>query len=113
MNGCPKLSPACISQPSSGRCSTGLPLSSRKVHNSHYGKREEGTMTKHVLFIQGAGLGAYDEDQQLAESLRRALGPRFEIRYPSMPNEDDAPYEQWRQQIEQELAAVPGPVVIV
>jgi len=70
-------------------------------------------MTEHVLFIQGAGRGAYDEDKRLAESLRRTLGPRFEVRYPAMPNEDDAPYEQWRQQIEQELADVPGPVVLV
>jgi predicted alpha/beta hydrolase family esterase len=30
-----------------------------------------------------------------------------------MPNEDDARYDQWRQRIEQELADVPGPVVLV
>ena len=70
-------------------------------------------MTQHVLFIQGAGSGAYDEDQRLAESLRLALGPRFEVRYPAMPNEDEAPYEQWRQQFEQELAGAPGPVIVV
>ena len=70
-------------------------------------------MTEHVVFIQGAGNGAYDEDKRLAESLRRTLGARFEVRYPAMPNEDDAPYEQWRQQIEHELAGVPGPAVVV
>lgn len=70
-------------------------------------------MTQHVLFIQGAGHGAYDADQRLAESLGRALGPSFEVRYPAMPNEDDASYEQWRQQIEQEVADVPGPLVLV
>ncbi len=70
-------------------------------------------MTENILFIQGAGRGAYDEDKRLADSLRRALGPRFEVRYPAMPNEDDAPYDQWRQQIEQELAELPGPVVLV
>ena len=69
-------------------------------------------MTEHVVFIQGAGRGAYDEDKRLAESLRRTLGKRFEVRYPAMPNEDDAPYEQWRQQIEHELADVPGSVVV-
>lgn len=63
--------------------------------------------------MQGAGRGAYDADKPLAESLRRTLGPCFAVRYPAMPNEDDAPYEQWRQQIEQELADVPGPVVLV
>lgn len=70
-------------------------------------------MKQHVLFIQGAGQGAYDEDKQLAESLRRTLGPRFEVRYPAMPDEGEAPYESWRQLIEQELAEVPEPVMIV
>jgi predicted alpha/beta hydrolase family esterase len=70
-------------------------------------------MTKHVIFIQGAGRGAYDEDERLADSLRRALGRGYQVRYPAMPNEADARYEQWRQQLEQELAAGPGPVVLV
>lgn len=70
-------------------------------------------MRGQILFIQGAGRGAYEEDERLAASLRHALGPRFEVRYPAMPNEDDAPYEQWRQRIEQELADMPGPVVLV
>ena len=70
-------------------------------------------MTQHVLFIQGAGEGAYNEDKRLAESLRRTLGPGFEVRYPAMPNEGDAPYAQWRQQIERELADAPGPAVVV
>jgi predicted alpha/beta hydrolase family esterase len=68
---------------------------------------------KHLLFIQGAGSGAYDADQPLADSLRRALGPRYDVRYPAMPNEDDAPYEQWSRQIEAELAAMPGSAVLV
>jgi predicted alpha/beta hydrolase family esterase len=70
-------------------------------------------MTEHVLFLQGAGSGAYDEDKRLVDSLQRALGPRFEVRYPAIPDDGDAPYEQWRQQIERELASVPGPVVVV
>src|SRR5690349_19699293 len=70
-------------------------------------------MTEHVLFIQGAGSGAYDEDRRLADSLQRVLGPHYDVRYPAMPNEDDAPYEQWRQQIEQALADVPGPAIFV
>lgn len=76
-------------------------------------KQKEGSITMRVVFIQGAGRGAYDEDLRLADSLRRSLGPRVEVRYPAMPNEDDAPYAQWRQRIEQELAELPGPVVIV
>ena len=85
------------------------------VAQGHYlfEKRKEGTMPGLVLFIQGAGRGAYDEDKLLAESLQHGLGPRFEVRYPVMPNEDDAPYEQWRQRIERELTNAPGPAVVV
>jgi predicted alpha/beta hydrolase family esterase len=70
-------------------------------------------MTEHILFIQGAGSGAYDADKRLAESLQRTLGTRFEVRYPAIPDDGDIPYGQWRQQIEQELASVPGPVILV
>ena len=43
-------------------------------------------MARKVLFIQGAGSGAYDEDNHLAENLRASLGQRFEVRYPRMPS---------------------------
>lgn len=70
-------------------------------------------MTKHVLFIQGAGQGAYQEDQELVASLRQALDPEYEVHYPAMPDEDNAPYEQWKQQIEKELVAMQGPIILV
>ncbi len=70
-------------------------------------------MRAQVLFIQGAGRGAYEEDERLAASLRRSLGLRFEVRYPAMPNEDDPHFERWRQRIDQELADMPKPVVLV
>src|SRR5215813_2297937 len=70
-------------------------------------------MAKEVLFIQGAGAGAYQEDMKLADSLRQALGSDYDVRYPLMPAEDNAPYELWKQQVERELAAMSGPVVLV
>ena len=70
-------------------------------------------MTKHVLFIQGAGEGAYEEDKALAASLRQSLGPAYEVHYPAMPDEDNAPYDQWTRVIEQELASLPSPVILV
>ena len=70
-------------------------------------------MTKHVLFIQGAGEGAYDEDKELASSLRKALGADYEVHYPAMPDEDNAPYEQWTEHIEKELAAMQGRIILV
>jgi uncharacterized protein len=68
---------------------------------------------KHVLLIQGAGAGAYEEDKILADSLRRALGPSYEVHYPAMPNEDDAPYDEWAQQIERKIAELQEPIMLV
>ena len=70
-------------------------------------------MTNHALFIQGAGKGAYEEDKKLAASLREALGADYEVHYPAMVDEDSASYEQWKQQIENELTAMQGPIILV
>lgn len=70
-------------------------------------------MTKYILFIQGAGQGAYEEDKRLATSLRQALGPEYIVKYPALPDEDNASYEGWKQQIEKELAALPGAIVLI
>ena len=77
------------------------------------GPSTDGATNGYVLFIQGGGDGAYDEDARLADSLRHSLGPRVAVRYPAMPNEGDPSYGRWRQQIEQDLADQPGPVAIV
>jgi predicted alpha/beta hydrolase family esterase len=69
-------------------------------------------MTEHVLFLQGAGTGAYDEDKALADSLQTCLGQHYEVHYPRMPNEEDAPYEQWRQFVEDQITRLPGRLVV-
>jgi uncharacterized protein len=70
-------------------------------------------MTTYILFIQGAGEGAYEEDKKLADSLRQALGPEYEVQYPALPDEDNAPYELWKQQIEKELVAMQGAIILI
>jgi predicted alpha/beta hydrolase family esterase len=70
-------------------------------------------MAKHVLFIQGAGEGAYQEDKILADNLRQALGSDYDVRYPAMPDEDNAPYDQWKQRVETALAGMSGPVLLL
>lgn len=70
-------------------------------------------MTQHVLFIHGAGEGAYATDKKLADSLSQALGTDYEVHYPAMVDEDNAPYDQWKQQIEKELATMPGSILLV
>jgi len=67
-----------------------------------------------VLFVQGAGEAVHDEwDNKLVESLRRELGPDYEVRYPLMPNEADPQFAAWRVALEREMAALPAGAIIV
>jgi predicted alpha/beta hydrolase family esterase len=59
---------------------------------------------RQILFIQGGGAGAHEEDHTLVDSLRRALPCDYEIRYPQMPGEEDPDYELWKRRLGQELA---------
>jgi uncharacterized protein len=70
-------------------------------------------MKKQVLFVQGGGEGAYQEDKILAENLRDVLGAAFDVRYPKMPDEASPDSEAWKVTIARELAALDGEVVLV
>jgi len=70
-------------------------------------------MTKQVLFIHGAGEGAYEADKKLAASLQQSLGPEYQVHYPAMPDEENAPYEQWKHQIDKELATMQEPIFLI
>ncbi|MCB8944000.1 MAG: alpha/beta fold hydrolase [Ardenticatenaceae bacterium] len=70
-------------------------------------------MKKQVLFIQGAGEGAYVEDEELAATLQAALGAEYQVLYPQMPNEGDPDYELWKGQIKKELAALDDKAMII
>jgi predicted alpha/beta hydrolase family esterase len=67
-----------------------------------------------VLFVQGAGDGVHDDwDRKLVDSLRRELGPGYDVRYPRMPDEADPQLETWRPVLERELAALGAGGVVV
>jgi predicted alpha/beta hydrolase family esterase len=66
-----------------------------------------------VLFIHGAGAGAYAADRRLADSLQRALGADSEVLCPQMPDEDNAAYPAWKAEIEARLATMQAPVALV
>ncbi len=70
---------------------------------------------RQILFIQGGGGQAvHDEwDDKLVESLRRALGDRYEVRYPRMSDEDDPSYAKWAPAIRRELGGLADGGVIV
>lgn len=69
-------------------------------------------MKRHVLFIHGAGEGAYEEDARMVVSLRSELAADYEVRYPKMPEADGPEYGTWRELISRELAALDGEVVL-
>jgi len=70
-------------------------------------------MKRQVLFIHGGGPGAYEADKKLAANLRDELGPAYHVRCPVMPDEESPEYEAWKAEIEQELAALDGEVILV
>ncbi len=70
-------------------------------------------MKKQLLFIQGAGEGAYEEDEKLVANLREKLGKQYEVWYPKMPDDDNAGYEAWKEQIAKNLLDIEGEVILV
>ena len=69
---------------------------------------------RQFLFIQGGGSGAHDEwDDKLVASLRRELGPSYEVRYPRMPDEDDPSFALWSAAIRSEIVALTPDAVLV
>jgi uncharacterized protein len=67
-------------------------------------------MKKQVLFIHGGGEGAYEADAKLAASLQKALGTKYDVRYPEMP---DPTYKAWKARISKEYAALSGDIIFV
>lgn len=70
-------------------------------------------MKRSVLLIHGAGEGAYKEDKNLADNLQKLLGTSYDVRYPKMENENDAPYDIWVNQIKEELSKMHEPTILV
>ena len=71
-------------------------------------------MSSQLLFVQGGGAGTHDEwDDKLVDSLRRELGPSFEIRYPRMPSEDDPSFAAWKTALAKEFAKLKDGAILV
>jgi predicted alpha/beta hydrolase family esterase len=71
-------------------------------------------VNEQILFIQGGGPGTHDQwDSKLVDSLTRALGEDFEVRYPRMPGEDDPTYAQWGPAIRREIARLDEGATVV
>jgi len=70
-------------------------------------------MVKQVLFIQGAGEGAYDEDKVLADYLKNGLGAEYNFTYPKFSGLENVDYDAWKTQIGSELEGFGNGGIIV
>ncbi|GLK17875.1 alpha/beta hydrolase [Herbiconiux flava] len=66
-----------------------------------------------VVFVHGAGEGAFDADSLLADSLARRLGAGYSVTMPRLPADDDSDDSGWLRMIDQAIAAAHPPVVLV
>lgn len=70
-------------------------------------------MGKRILFVQGAGEGAYAEDESLARSLQKALGGDYLVHYPRFSGLEQVAYDTWHKEMATELAASGHPDIVV
>jgi hypothetical protein len=71
-------------------------------------------MKRQLLFVQGGGARVHDEwDSKLVESLRRELGPNYDVRYPRMPGEDDPNFAAWQATLQKEFARLNEGAIII
>jgi predicted alpha/beta hydrolase family esterase len=70
-------------------------------------------MNKNILFIQGGGLTGFEADAKLVASLKTQLGDEYIIHYPRMLLDEALPDFGWLQQINNEIAAIDGDVILV
>ena len=70
-------------------------------------------MTQQILFIHGAGKGAYEMDSQLAASLQNVLGTEYDVINPPMPSEGAPQYKLWKDEITRQLSALDGKLILV
>jgi hypothetical protein len=65
-----------------------------------------------VLFVQGAGEGAHDEDRLLADALGKELGQRFRVVFPRLPGEADPDKGPWQRAIAEEARRAGAAAVV-
>jgi predicted alpha/beta hydrolase family esterase len=71
-------------------------------------------MSAQVLFVQGGGREAHDAwDSRLVTSLKKELGPGYNVRYPRMPDEANPDAVAWKRAIASELKTLSGEVVLI
>ena len=66
-----------------------------------------------VLFVQGGGEGAYEEDRRLSLFLKEALKDIYIVHHPRIPDESNPDYENYKPKIDEELKKKGTKVILV
>lgn len=69
-------------------------------------------MSEDVLFVQGAGEGAYLEDQALADYLESGLGHGYRVHYPRFEGLETVDFPTWKDEIRRVLSGLNDPIVV-
>ncbi|MET4084110.1 putative alpha/beta hydrolase family esterase [Pedobacter sp. UYP30] len=70
-------------------------------------------MHKQILFIQGGGDGGYQADEALVISLRTTLGEDYQVNYPVIKSDENAPDFGWLKQIGENVTKIYGDFILV
>ena len=80
----------------------------------HFAVPKKSIMKNQILFVQGGGEGVHEAwDIKLVDSLKRSLGPNYEVRYPRVSNEADPSYALWKAAHADEIAALDDGAIII
>jgi predicted alpha/beta hydrolase family esterase len=66
-----------------------------------------------VLFVHGAGEGAYALDAKLAADLAARLGPAYSVNCPALPDEGSPSEAVWKRRLVEEIARMGDGVILV
>jgi len=69
-------------------------------------------METRIIFVQGGGPSAHEEDSLLVESLRNHLGSETRIDYPAVKNENSPEDDSWFEIIDESLKIDDVPVIV-
>lgn len=71
------------------------------------------TQVKQILFIHGGGNGGYAADEALVDSLKAALGNRYQVFYSEIKTDESAPDFGWVKQIAGKISEINGDLILV
>ena len=71
-------------------------------------------MTAQIFFLHSAGAqGPHEGSHDLVAWLKEALGPRYDVLHPEMPNPETPDYAPWKAELKKDFAELKGKVIFI